>query len=579
MDNNSNFQNQSNTVPTSESIQDDSLHNTCTPCESLYNDSQSSVASDIIKRIDKKTGENVNYRLFDNSVYNFPIDDNIFKIFDQNTYIKTSFAVNNTIFLDEMDDVYDNFNEKDDAAKFEKAIDYLKTFKGGTIRFSKPLSFNRKVEVSDLVGITIEGVQSPYSLQGANFNCGYIEFTNSDKIGLVINGFRDLTLKNINFVYKKDTGSTDYLLEIFKGYDFEIKNLKFRNTVLGGNCLKLGRDTGVLCAFQGDISRVTTVQNGGTGIYTGQTNTSLNFRSCYVGGGKWHIKGTVYSAFISCACDGSNDNGYVIEGGDQSRAHTLTFISCGAEAANRSGFWVGSYVYNITFIAPHSGLNNQGLHPGIGELLMLENNGIGEQEAIKVSNPVSVNKSGNADIYGTSSRCAFLILDSVYKASLGKGIDGANDWRYNKVLQITDESSFPKIASNTINQYGRISSYTRKSANITGNLSGTETWFYLQSEGTYIGKDTKLLGLTIQVNKTITSSTGSSGILTFGDGMNTSSDIISNIGLVAGNKIFHTFKNNEFVDFDHLGIRFHMNDNSIVNDGNITIELFYEKLY
>lgn len=579
MKDNNKIKDEEKLVQTSDRTLQKSLNNTCIPCEALYNDSQSSVASDIITRVDKSTGENVNYRLFDNSNYNFPIDNNILKVFNQDVYRKTSFVATNTIFLDEMDDVFDSTNQRDDVTKFKNAIDTLKTFKGGVIKFSRPLIFNKKVEVSDLIGITIEGIQSPYSLQGANFNGGYIEFTKENDIGLVINGFRDLTLKNINFVCKETEGSADYLLEVFKGYDFEIKNLKFRNKILGGNCLKLGRDIGDLCAFQGDISRVTTIQNGGTGIYTGQTNTSLNFRSCYVAGGKWHIKGTVYSTFISCACDGSDDNGYVIEGADRSRSHTLTFISCGSESADKSGFWVGSGVYNITIISPHAGLNNKGNHSDIGELLTLNNNGIYEQEAIKVCNPVSMNGSGKPDIYGTDSRCAFLILESVYNSALSKGIGGADEWRYNKVLQITNESSFPKITSNVINQYGEVSSYTRRLASITGNLNGVETWFYLQSDGGYIGKDSKLVGITIKVNEAIISSTGSFGILTFGDGMNTNSDIITNIGLSSGSKVFHTFRNNEFVDFDHLGIRFHMNDDSVMNSGNITIDLFYEKLY
>jgi len=577
MKNNTKFQNDTPAQPIADSNLSTALNNTCVPCELLYNDSQSSVASDIIKRVDKTTGEDVNYRLFNNS-NQLPIDNNIYKIFNQDTYQKTSFTVDKTIFLDEMDDVFDSGNELDDAEKFMKAVSYLQQFKGGTIKFSRTLTFKKKVEVSNLEGITIEGVQSLYSLQGANFNTACIEFIGNGSLGLVINGFRDLTLKNINFVSRDGNGSTDYLLEIFKGYDFEIHNVKFRNTFPGGNCLKLGRDTGELCAFQGDISRVTTIQNGGTGIYTGETNTSLSFRNCYVGGGRWHIKGTVYSSFISCACDGSHDNAYAIEGGAQSKAHTLSFISCGSEHADKSGFWVGSGVYNINLIAPHSGLNNKGNHQGIGELLMLENNGSYDQKSIKVSNPVSLNRTGRADIYGKDSRCAFLILESAYMQSIGGGIDGDEEWK-NNILLISNESSFPKITSNTINQYGKISSYTRRSAYIAGDLSGAETWFYLRSDGATIKKGTKLLGITVQVNKTIVSSTGLSGTLTFGDGMNTNSDIITNIGLSAGSKVFHTFTHNEFVDYGELGLRFHMNDDSVISDGNISIELFFEKLY
>lgn len=548
-------------------------------CDPIYNDDQLTIASDVIKLVEKATGENVNYKEFDNSYFQYTIDGNIFKnnLNGNKVYRKTSFVVSNTIFLDDILGF-----ENDDAGKFEYAIQHLKELNGGKILFSRPLKFNRKVEIDTIIGITIEGIQSPYSLQSGFFNSGYIEFTNPDSIGLVISDFIDLTLKNIRFSNKNSSGTQDYLLELYKGHDFEIDNLKFRNFSPNGNCLRLGRDTGELCVFQGNISRVSTQQEGGVGIYTGMTNTSLNFRACYIIGGCWHIKGTVYSTFISCACDGSKTHGYIIEGifGEvTSAAHSLTFISCGAEKTEKSGFWIGSDAYNITLISPHSGLNNEGKYDSIGEFLTLDNHG-NHQNAIKVTNPVIVkNTNGKPDIiFGTNEYCGLLIIDSIYPGSFGK-INGNSYWLNNKIITIGYDSSFLKLSSKIITQYGDISSYARRFASETKNLDTTETWFYLKSEGINIKKDSKLLSISLWVNENIVSETGTSGTLTFGDGMNINNDVIKNIPLSAGTKVSHIFRNNEFVDFDFLGLRFHLNDNSLMNSGNVSVELFYENLY
>ncbi len=551
-------------------------------CDPIYNDDQLTIASDVIRLVEKATGENVNYKEFDNSHFNYIIDGNIFKnnLNGNKVYRKTSFVVNNTIFLD---DILGFGN--DDAGKFEYAIQHLKELNGGKILFSKPLKFNRKVLINIVNGITIEALQSPSSFPGDStdpFTSGSIEFINPDSLGLVINGFVDLTLKNLRFLFKSTSNSNDYLLELSSGHDFEIDNLKFRNFSPNGNCLRLGRDTGELCVFQGNISRVSTQQNGGVGIYTGMTNTSLNFRACYIIGGCWHIKGTVYSTFISCACDVSKTHGYIIEGvfGEgTSPAHSLTFISCGAEKTQKSGFWIGSDAYNITLISPHSGLNNQGNYDNIGEFLTMDNNG-NHQDAIKITNPVIFKNSNEKPdiIFGTNERCGLLILDSIYPSSFGK-INGNSYWINNKIIKIGYDSSFLKLSSKILNQYGNISSYSRRFASETKNLNSTETYFYLQSEGVNIKKDSKLICISLWVNENIISETGTSGTLAFGDGVNVKNDIIIDIPLSIGTKVSHVFRNNEYVDYDFLGLRFHLNDNSTMTGGTISVELFFENLY
>ena len=533
-----------------------------------YNDLEENIAENVIVRVKKNTGENINYlkinNWFDGSqMTNEKVDGIIFVKIGNEYYLNSNWLSTKTIVIDEIQD------QITDAEKFEKAIAVVKSLNGGKVKFSKNLNFDKKIIISDVRGLVIEGVNARYSLEGGNFNGATINFTNKDDYGIEILGFVDLTVNGVNFKMLQTNADDGKLLSLVGGYDFSLNNLKFRAVGNKTICLSLGKNSGETCAFQGQINRVSTVQEGGIGIFSGETNTSLSFNNCYVRGAQWEIKGTVYSTFNSCACDGSYSDGYYIHGGANSKAHTLTFISCGAEAARKSGFKIGSGVYNITFISPHGGLNNTDYYTDIGELFTLDNDGIYQQESVTIINPVSVNKNYQvvADIYGTSARCADLTLISVYAESLAGGIKGFSYWISDKVTEIGKDIRTAKLTYRSQGFRGGLMDVQKMSIIREVVLEGNETYFYPKTDaGQYLVKGVRIIAIAIKIENT-------SGVsVTVGDGFPEPILLVSNINDNTINKIGFP---EAVVKSDNFGLRF---NGTFGANAKALVEILFEKI-
>ncbi|MDC8098921.1 hypothetical protein [Chryseobacterium rhizosphaerae] len=335
-------------------------------------------------------------------------------------FVDNNFLVTKSIKIDD-------FKEKDDASKFEKAIQVLKKLNGGTLVINNNLTFNRKIIINNLRGIEIVGNKASYSLQGGLFTGSTIIFQNNSS--LVISDFIDLKIKNVNFFNTEKNHKQ--MLELYKGYDFEIDNVKIRSAnSFQSIALSLGKYDGENAVFQGKISRLNVIDNdGGIGVFTGDSNTSLTFENCYLQGCSFNIEGTIYSSIISCAVDGSPNNGYNLKKGPKSNTHSITFISSGAESANKSGWYIDSGSYLIEIISPHSGHNNVGKYRNIGALMTIDNtNPTYDVSNIKISSPSSFNNSKNWDIYIASPKVGEVILSNIYKKAFSYGIGYHQDW-------------------------------------------------------------------------------------------------------------------------------------------------------
>ncbi|GEM_PF-2946996 len=373
--------------------------------------------------------------------------------FAQN-YIKTSLWQDNTlmnnskvdglVFIKKGNDFYvdndflltkaiklDNVKGNDDATKFENSIELLKKLNGGTLKINNNLVFSRPVNITNLRGIEIIGNKSSYSLQGGLFTGSTITFINNAKLS--ISDFIDLKISNINLINTQKNHTN--ILEFYKGYDFQIDNLKIRSTSSDQSiALSLGRNNGENAVFQGKISRVNIISNdGGIGIFSGDSNTSLTFENCYLQGCSFNIEGTIYSSFISCAVDGSPTNAYNLKKGQNSNTYSLTFISCGAESAQKSGWHIDSGTYLIELITPHSGHNNIGKNQNIGELITINNSAIGEVSNINISSPSSFNGSKSWDIYIASPKVGKINVNNIYNKALPYGIGYHKSWDISKL--------------------------------------------------------------------------------------------------------------------------------------------------
>lgn len=321
-----------------------------------------------------------------------------------------------------------------DAERLEKIVYLMRKLNGGTIVISKNITIDRPVKLLDVKGLEITGITARYSLQGGLFTSSCIEFTKNGS--LTISDFMGLTLKKLHFLNK--TSNHTNLLTLTKGYNFEISEVNIRSVnskkVVG---ISLGANTGEEAVFMGSIKRVNIISDGGTGIYTGETNTSLTFETSYLQGCNWEIKGTTYSSWINCGVDGSPDNGYNISGGNKSKAHTLTFISCGSENAQKSGWYFGSGAYAVELIAPHAGRNNMSNSRNIGELVTFNNSGPFDLTNIKISSPVIMKRGREWEIFVTNNNTGKIILENIYDKAFSSKV-GSTGWDSSKLKNISE---------------------------------------------------------------------------------------------------------------------------------------------
>ncbi len=323
---------------------------------------------------------------------------------------------------------------RDDADRLEKAADILKSLNGGTLLISKILRIHRPVTLADVKGMEITGITARFSLQGGLFTSSAIEFVNNGS--LTITDFMGLSIKKLNFLNK--TAAHKNILTLKKGYNFEISEVNIRS-VNSRNFvgITLGAGSGAEAVFMGSIRRVNIISDGGTGIYSGEANTSLTFMTSYLQGCRWEINGTAYSSWINCGVDGSPDHGYIIRGGANSKAHTLTFLSCGAEAAQKSGWYFGSGVYAVELIGAHAGLNNVSYSKNIGELATFDNAGPYDLTNIKISSPVIMKRGKDWEVFVTNNNTGKITFTNLYDEAFTAMV-GGTEWDRSKLIIVQE---------------------------------------------------------------------------------------------------------------------------------------------
>lgn len=412
-----------------------------------YNDESNSISNDIIKFIDINTGENVNYRetttWHDGSAMDdSKVDGKIYRKINNKYYFNTN-RINNKLFY------IDDFNGVDDCEIFEKAIDFLKLIKGGTLKINRELNLKRNLHLTNVYNITIEGLRDSDSEVGENATIINL-INNADSI--IFEKFNKLKIKNLKILDLKGIKENVKTLELFNGYDFNISDVSILSkTGINSRCISLGRGQGETCTFLGEIINISTYQpNGGVAIYSSATNTSLTFKKCYARGGSYTMDGTVYSSMINCATDGSKTNGYLFKGTGNSYLNSFSLISCGAEVAKFSAIKVESGVVGLSVIGGfHSGANKRIIDEipnydisKIGTLLTTEITDINHPiQSILIENPTIIFPNG-LDIYGGLYTGDVTIVSNF--RFLG-GVGGDKDFLKNNYILITSEMEIPNI--------------------------------------------------------------------------------------------------------------------------------------
>ncbi|MGX5816636.1 hypothetical protein ACWKWU_00480 [Chitinophaga lutea] len=426
---------------------------------------------------------------------------------------------NGAVFLDWFG--ADNTGNTDAATQFTDAIAVLKQMGSGELVLSGTYRFDNPLTLNDLDGITISGgtaanilditpVPTVMVFDHAPANTGCIS----------ISKFVNLNIRDISIVNNRENESTA-VLELYNGYDFSLENVKILSTLGPPSIgIKLGRGTGELCAFNGILKNCRVRQvNGGTSFESNYTNTSLLFQSCYSMGGSYAINGTVYSSLVSCACDGSNTDGYIVRGSDLSNSNTLSFISCGAEACQYSGFKIESGSINIQIMSPHSGGNNKAGRTDIGDVLTLERTNTGLVESVVISTPTSAaaHTSTTANIVGGPGVGKVSVI-SYEPATLTKGFGGDLNWLKDWLTIISPQGSrlHNLTLSSPVRTFTLEAEYeaagfetSYKSVSQLLQSAANEFYFYPGSpQDGYILPNSRIKGMSLRLDTDITSTDG-----------------------------------------------------------------------
>lgn len=446
-----------------------------------YNDNANTLSGDIINRVDINTGENVNYRetttWHDGSAMDdSKVDGKIYRKINDKYYFNTN-RVNNKLFY------IDDFNGVDDCEIFEKAIDFLKLIKGGTLKINREVNLKRNLHLTNVYNITIEGLRDSDSEVGENATIINL-INNADSI--IFEKFNKLKIKNLKILDLKGIKENVKTLELFNGYDYNISDVSIvSRTGINSRCISLGRGQGETCTFLGEIINISTYQpNGGVAIYSGATNTSLTFKKCYARGGSYTMDGTVYSSMINCATDGSKTNGYLFKGTGNSHLNSFSLISCGAEVAKFSAIKVESGVVGLSVIGGfHSGANKRIIDEipnydisKIGSLLTTETTDINHPiQSILIENPTIILPNG-LDIYGGLYTGDVTIVSNF--RFLG-GVGGDKDFLKNHYTLISSKSEISDVTiKNKLVKKFDFCSIDKHLISANTDLSGTVSYLY-----------------------------------------------------------------------------------------------------
>lgn len=474
-----------------------------------------------------------------------------------------------------------DFGAKQDVVNaIYKAVAYQQSNKNKCIIIDGYYSVDENILIENTVGLNIKGLYTSNVFQVKN-GCG-LDFTNAptDINNFEIKTFTELSMTSFN-VFNSNPEFENNVVNLNTGHHFGIDNVNVMNLGNPNSIgLKLGDGTAQTCVFQGELGKVKIYQpNGGIALHTNRANTSLSFLSCYVSGASYLIEGTVYSSFISCACDGSNTNAYIVKGDDVSNSNSITFVSCGGEAAQLSAWKIESGSINIRIINPHSGSNNLSNANNIGELITLEKTNEGYVDSISIDSPSSAAPSGNYSIYGGVG-VGDVYLSNASRLVLTKPIGGNALWLRNNLHEIGKDTKINKLSINS-NSDGIIFNNSFKQGfkeNIV-NLSTPNTDYVIYSGNAsdgYLSKDTFIKAIRLKVIGNITGADIISLKTAEGFGVN-QYDIFNDIPKTDGT-ILNFFNNGNIPVVTQDALGFLLSSAAPFSGGSIELTVFYESL-
>lgn len=497
---------------------------------------------------------------------------------------------NGAIFLDWFG--ADHRGNTDASVQFVSAIAAIKSIGSGELRLTGRYKFTSGVQLVNLYGVTISGgavsdiAESMLVRSAMIFDDAPVNST-----GLSISQFLNLQIRDIAIINSRQNEDSA-VLELYNGHDFTLDNVKVLSK-LGSNsiAIKLGRGTGELSVFNGTIKNCKVYQfNGGISFESNYTNTSLVFQSCYSQNGSYVLNGTVYSSLISCACDGSNTDGYIIRGSDLSNSNTITFVSCGAEGAQFSGFKIESGALNINIVSPHCGANNKAGRNDIGDVLTLEKNNAGLVESIVVSTPTSAAPHGQTpfNIYAGPGVGNVTVI-SYEPLTLSKGIGGDFAWVSDRLTVVNAETKLNNLLVTNQRKAVQIQAEHQGASLEAGykkvtqilTASANEFYFYPGSmEKGFIVPNSKIKAISLRLDTDITSSDGGTAMdLIAVDAYPQRRVIKSNVPMQKNTKVdlFNESGLFPITEQNTLGFVLQLRDNKTFDvGGQITAIVYYE---
>lgn len=288
--------------------------------------------------------------------------------------------------------------------------------------------FYSGIKVNKMSNIMIWGTGAVITKEGdKNINRCILDFDDipNNQNGIEFSFFQSLTIKDVYISFNKKKSPSNYAaLKLSNGSNFLLDGICIDS--YGGQNSKgivLGDEAKRLSVFNGVIHRCKVISNKGIGIYSGVGNTSLNFNTCYLIGGNYEIKGTVYSSFLNCACDASRLPSYHITGDMYFNSTNLTFISCGAEGGMSSAFLLDNYSQNISMINPYGNNDNILGYSNIGSLITIS----AKEEFVKninIDNPTSLDNNSSQSIFIDGNKAKNILILGLNETLLKNGIKG-----------------------------------------------------------------------------------------------------------------------------------------------------------
>lgn len=305
-----------------------------------------------------------------------------------------------------------------------------------------PYNFASTITFSNVNGIQIYGDAAAIITAGTHYAGNTVlifDHAVSGSNGIVVNTFIGFKMRDLVISMRRGSSGGGRAIYLNSGHDFELDNIKIDLAVGNSGCgIYLGGGTGGSSTFLGNIRNCKVMSDGGCSFQSNNTNTSITFETCYSNGGYYSIQSNVYCSLIGCAADSApaaSLYAYLVETSVSpagSPNQGISFISCGAESANR-GAWYVNGAENCTWISPFGANNNTSGGTGYGDLIHFDATGTTNSNNTIIS-PSDANPNGSttASIYANVGNGTVYVLNA-NSNYLSKGIGGDSTWMLNSL--------------------------------------------------------------------------------------------------------------------------------------------------